>query len=227
MQAIQLLVSVGKVKRTHPMNKAKLLRGMFGLIACGLLCRVVFADNSGWEFKKEEKGVKVYTQKVEGSNLKEFRGVASVKASMDQIVTLFEDTPSGCAWIYKCKEFKELKVKSQDEKFFYFRQELSWPVHDRDIVDYRIRKQDPNTKVLTYHISETSENLYPEQKDVVRMPYLRVLWQFTPKENGMVEIDYQIHADPGGRIPKWLVNRLSMDIPVHTLNQFEEALERK
>ncbi len=207
------------------MIKAKLFKGLFGLVTCGLLCHLVFADGSGWELKKEEKGVKVYTQKVAGSNLKEFRGVASVKASIDSIIKLFEDTAHGCEWSYKCKEFKELKVKNPDEKFFYFRQELSWPVHDRDIVDYRIRKQDPNTKVLTYRISETSEDLYPEQKDVVRMPYLRILWQFTPKAGGTVEIDYQIHADPGGKVPKWLVNRLSMDIPIHTLNRFEEALQ--
>ncbi|MBI1978137.1 MAG: hypothetical protein HYS55_05240, partial [Candidatus Omnitrophica bacterium] len=87
--------------------------------------------------------------------------------------------------------------------------------------------QDPLTQVLTYRISEASPDLYPypKQKNVVRMPYLRVLWQFTPKEDGLVEIDYQIHADPGGRIPKWLVNRLSLDIPVHTLNRFEKMLQ--
>ncbi len=191
-----------------------------------LLSSSAFAQDSSWELKKEAKGVKVYTKTVEGSILKEFRGVAILPASLDKVRKVFEDTESGCSWIYKCKEFKEIKVVSPAEKYFYYRQGLSWPVLDRDVVDLRIRTQDPKTKMLSYHISEASPEMYPYQKSVVRMPYLRVLWQFTPKSETTVELDYQIQADPGGKIPKWLVNRLSTDIPIDTLSQFTEALKK-
>ncbi|MBI1977764.1 MAG: hypothetical protein HYS55_03330, partial [Candidatus Omnitrophica bacterium] len=151
------------------MSKTKLISGLLGLTACVLFSRLLFAEDVDWQFKKEEKGVKVYVHEIEGSALKEFRGVALVNTTMDRILAVFEDTAGGCSWIYKCKEFKEIEEKSPTEKFFYFRQELSWPVLDRDVVDYRIRNQDPLTQVLTYRISEASPDLYPypKQKNVV------------------------------------------------------------
>ena len=43
--------------------------------------------------------------------------------------------------------------------------------------------------------------------DTVRMPLLRGSWLVEPIDEFRARVTYQVAADPGGRIPKWLVRR--------------------
>ena len=199
--------------------------GLFSLAMAGLLlCGPAFADETAWELKKDAEGIQVYTRKVEGSPIKEFKGIMVAKIPLDRVIAVFEDTPSACEWMHNCEEFKQLEEKSPDERIFYLHQKLQWPVSDRDVVTYRIRKQDPQTKAVSYTFSEVP-GLYPLQKDRVRMLFIRTLWRFTPREDGKVEVYYQVHLDPGGKIPKWVVNQLSVDVPFYTLERFRKFLQ--
>jgi len=41
--------------------------------------------------------------------------------------------------------------------------------------------------------------------------------QFVPQKNGSIQFTYEISVDPGGKIPKWMVNAMATDFPFYTL----------
>jgi len=184
-----------------------------------------FTKEFGWKLKKKKNGIEIHTRKVEDWATREFQGVTTVKTSLVSAISLFEDTKRISEWMYRVKEFKELKEISSSEKIFYFRQGIQWPISDRDGVYTRSRIQDPVTNAVSY-TSVVVPNGYPLQKDAVRMPYIRSLFLFTPKEDGTLVIYYRLLLDMGGKIPKWLVNnKLNVDIPFYTLKKFKKILE--
>ena len=185
-----------------------------------------FTKEFRWELKKDKEGIQVHTRKVQGWDTREFQGVTTVKTSLDSAIALFEDTKKITQWMYRIKEFTMLEEKDPGVIIFYFRQGLPWPITDRDAVLTRTRKQDSATKAVSY-TALMIPNGYPLKKGAVRMPYIRVLWLFTPKEDGTLVIYYRLLLDVGGRVPKWLANnQLNVDIPFHSLKKFRELLQR-
>ena len=48
-------------------------------------------------------------------------------------------------------------------------------------------------------------------------------WQITKEDDG-VSITYELHADPGGGIPNWLVNSSVVDTPFGILSGLKRRL---
>ena len=86
--------------------------------------------------------------------------------------------------------------------------------------------QDKDTRVVT--IKQTAKPDYiPEKKNIVRVQRIEGFWQFTPQEDGSVEIVYQVLSDPGGEIPVWLVNASLVSQPYQTLLKMQEVVKRE
>lgn len=49
-------------------------------------------------------------------------------------------------------------------------------------------------------------------------------WLITPLINNQISIEYQFIADPQGSIPKWLINRLTLQSIWTTLDNIEQQL---
>ena len=56
----------------------------------------------------------------------------------------------------------------------------------------------------------------PPVKGAVRMPFLRGHWILLPVGGG-TDVEYQVHADPGGSLPEWIANLASKKLPLLTL----------
>ena len=77
------------------MNYQKSLVGLLGLtmaVVLTSLSSAVYANLlNGWKLEKEQKEVAVFTRKVDGYNLKEYKGTTTVKASVAAIVRIIKD----------------------------------------------------------------------------------------------------------------------------------------
>jgi hypothetical protein len=49
-------------------------------------------------------------------------------------------------------------------------------------------------------------------------------WYFNPLTNGRVQVVYQVHNEPGGKIPSWLVNSIVITQPYHTLKNMKKMV---
>lgn len=179
--------------------------------------------NDGWQLKKDEKGVTVYTRNAENSAFKELKAVAYLKTSISSIVGLLYDFEKYPEWVYKCGTSGTLKTISEKELIHYQTVIAPWPISNRDfIVNIKIG-QDELTKVVSIK-SYANGTYIPVSPDYVRIMNFNASWTLTPQKDGTVEIVYQLLVDPAGAIPAWAVNMAIVDGPFETMNKIKERV---
>ncbi|MBC7922591.1 MAG: START domain-containing protein [Ferruginibacter sp.] len=178
-----------------------------------------------WKLVKDKNGVKVYTRKVEGSALKEFKAVTTVAAPLNSLVALLKDFESYPAWVTDCKAARQLKLVSPTSYYYYAELNAPWPVENRDMVVHFQVQQDSATKAVTCTMAAEPDYL-PPQPGNVRIPKLKGTWQLTPQQDGTVEVLHRVHAESGGSIPAWLANSVMTDGPYRTLSNMRNVVTR-
>ena len=110
---------------------------------------------------------------------------------------------------------KVLEVKNKYERITYGAFDLPWPISDRDYV---------------YHVkaSKQGENVYIAIKSAthsdapgtvgVRAHLNNSNYVLEPLGDNKTKVTVEIHTDPKGLLPSWLVNLIQKSWPVKTLN---------
>jgi len=175
---------------------------------------------------KEKNGIKVYTRKIEGSSLKEFKGVTTMKTSLSSLIALMDDTDALPQWLHDCTSAKLVQNINLYERITYTVIKAPWPVSDRDTVSYSKVVQDTKSKVVTIYLKGMADK-YPKQSGKVRVPSMKGFWQFIPSKSGYVTVIYQLHSDPGGSLPDALANSTATDIPYNTLLNMHKIIKQE
>jgi len=180
---------------------------------------------SSWELAKKQDGVTVYTRSVKGSNFKEYKAVTDIKTSLPSLVAVVEDVAAYPSWIHTCKEGKLLKRINEKETYNYTINEAPWPVRDRDAAVHNKISQNPEDRVVTIEIRGIPQYV-PEKTRLQRVNKIDGFWRFTPLGGDMVEVLYQVHSEPGGNLPSWLVNSIVVSQPFYTLVKMKKMITR-
>jgi ribosome-associated toxin RatA of RatAB toxin-antitoxin module len=176
-----------------------------------------------WELARDKNGIKVYTHSIDGSSFKAYRGVMEVSASLASLIALVDDISACPDWIHTCKEGRLLQRMSSEETYTYTVNQAPWPVQDRDAVVRNTRVRDPDNQSVTITITGVPDYI-PREKGLVRVKMIQGFWRFIPVENNRVQVLYQVHNDPGGNLPSWLVNSVVVSQPYRTLLNMKEML---
>mgnify|MGYP000232109495 CR=1 FL=1 len=175
-----------------------------------------------WQLKKEQAGIKVYTRSVAGSNLDEFKGVATLPVSQEAIVAALKDVASLSKWLPDNKVARVLK-QSPNHIYYYSVTDAPFPVDDRDaILHFHFRPEGKNMRVSI----EGLPDYLPEEENRVRIPSLKGFWYLEPKGAEQTQVTYQVLANPGGSIPAWLANATAVDQPFETLANLRDYLSK-
>jgi len=177
----------------------------------------MFGAENSWYLEREEDNIEVFVAKVKGSALKTFRGVVTVDSSLNSVLSVIADASSYPRWLYNCRSAKMIKFVSYNEVFSHVVTDMPWPFVDRDSIIHSTKTQNVSTKKITIKIVEKPEML-GKLPNTIRTTNIKGLWELTPLQNGQLKILFQMSVDPGGSIPKWLVNSMLIDIPFYTLN---------
>ncbi len=76
-------------------------------------------------------------------------------------------------------------------------------------------------------MNSANKKAVPFKKGMVRVQTMSGYWEFMPvvsggENSGKVKVTYELSLDPGGNLPKWLVNTLAVDLPFHTLKNLRQ-----
>lgn len=183
------------------------------------------AQNHSWKFRNDRNGIQVFTRKDSTSDILEIKFRTEVKASLDAVVAMACDIPNLKNWAYRLKETYQLKEVSETEGYLYMYSDFPFPFSDRDMIVHYTMQQDPQTKQVT-SIAKSVYNAIPEKDGVVRIKIIESKWIYTPLPNGMVRLEYQLKSDPGGSIPKWLINLAADDGPLKSMANLKEVLPK-
>ena len=203
---------------------------MAGKIALSslLISFLIPAKIYAWEMAKEDSDneIRIYTRKVEGSGFSEYKAVMKIRATLSSLVALVDDISACPRWIHTCSEGWLLKRVRPGESYTYTINEAPWPVSDRDAVVLNSIRQEIPKGPVKIDILGVPDYL-PEKKGLVRVKMIKGHWLFTPLGEGFTEVVYQVHNDPGGDLPSWLVNSVVVTQPYNTMINMRKLVEEK
>jgi len=181
--------------------------------------------NSNWELSKKERGISVFVSKNKISTMKSFKGVMTINSRLSPLVKVLNDSSIYPKLFHNCKSAKTLKELSKVESYRYMITSMPWPVKNRDFVVHSKLKQNKSNNQIVI-TSNAEPNYSPLKAGMVRIQKMKARWILTPLKKGQVKVVYEVNVDPAGKLPKWLVNLMAVDMPFYTLKNLREIVRK-
>lgn len=190
-----------------------------------LLTSESFANgNQKWRLEKNEEGIQVYLRDTVGSALKSFKGTMTIKSSLSSLLKVIKDTDSYPRWLHNCQSAKNLKQNGNSNSINYVVTNMPWPVADRDLVVASSLTQNKSTKRIEIKL-QAKPKFLAKVAGKVRIEKMNGRWLLTPTGNDNINVIYEMSIDPGGNIPKWVVNSMALDLPFYTLRNLRKIVK--
>jgi hypothetical protein len=179
---------------------------------------------SDWLLVKDKNDIMIYSRLCDGTDIKEIRANTSINASMAYIAGLLMDVETFTQWMPNVKSTKILKRISEKEIYYYIEVKVPWPFTNRDNIMHIKLLEDAETEVVSVVI-ESDADFIPPKEGLVRIPRARGEWKLTTNEDGSTDVFLEYLANPGGKVPIWVVNFFITDVPFKTLTKLKEVAE--
>jgi START domain len=183
----------------------------------------MYSGNRKWELISNKQGVNVYSMKVSGDNLKKFKAIFRVKATLSTIIAFMQDNDSDLDIDFY--DARELEKIGPQEMVTQWKSKLPSPFKPRDFVVRHMFAQDPERKTIIYTL-QSLPNRIPLESCCVRVPRMDNDWVIIPQNDGTVEIQWFIDMDVGGMMPYFLMNSLHPDIMTDFASHLQGYLNR-
>jgi hypothetical protein len=174
-------------------------------------------DTGKWEYVGTDQNVVVYRKNVEGSDVVAFKGVTYADLPIGKVLAVFKDPDERKNWVDRYKEHVTLE-KGEDTETYWIHFGLPWPVSDRDYILNATGRRDLTKKTFYVNIKSVQHPKKGEDDCCVRAIVNGTYYEFTalPGED-KTKITVEVHTDPKGSLPTWLVNLIQKSWPAKTL----------
>jgi hypothetical protein len=177
-----------------------------------------------WRVDKYEDGIKVSSREIHGSATREVKAEVEINAPFDKAFALLLDASQRPRWDKVCAEASVYKKLSESEDIIYVVNDLPWPVSDRDMLLRRQWSVAPDgSQARIRSLSDNTIRLKVDGR--VRVEKAEGTWTLVRTGSSSVSLSTVIHAEPGGPIPGWLINALSVNGPYNALHSLRQILE--
>jgi len=181
-----------------------------------------------WEKISEKEHLTIYRKEVKGSRILAFRGEGFLDATPTQVLSVLMDNARSPEWV---ASLKEARVIRHITEFKYIEYNLvSTPpliMKHRDFVSLVTLEVDVDKLRLTLRFKSHVDLEVPEIKKYVRGSLNNSVFIMTGLEDGSrTFFEAEIHADPKGRVPRWLVNWFQKGWPKWTFKGLRKQLKK-
>jgi len=205
-------------------------------LATGILLSVSFAaaaspepvkaPTDGWKLVKKDDTLELYEREVPGSDVIAFRGEGLLEAPIARVASVLLDDPHATEWVDSLEESKVLRKISPLEFIEYNHIGTPFIMKDRDFVtDVKI-EIDPKAKQVSLRYKSVDDPSGP-QTSYVRGDLIDSLFLMKSLEDGKkTSLRAEIHCDPKGSVPKWIVNFFQRSWPADTFSGIRKQLQK-
>ena len=180
-----------------------------------------------WELMDVDGGITVHRKQVPGSKVVAFRGESVVEAPIAKVANVLFDTSRKLEWVAKCAEARDLRWIGPLERIEYNATHSGFfLVKDREFV-FRIKT------LLNREKSQARFEMRSVEDDAGAPDAGRVRgflddsrYILTRMDDNRTHVVVEIHADPRGSVPKWLVNLFQKSWPTVTLSNIARQANR-
>ena len=202
------------------------------------LCSSASGEDWSLQIDDRKNDITLHYRKAP-NGLTEFRGITHIVSSLSAFVALFRDVDAMPKWVDHANTAVNLKQISDTEVYAHIVATMPFPFTDRHSIVHSNITQDPisgeivisgqdaEPEFLQYLSAEKREYL-AQQKKYVLIRDLKSHWVFRPQLDGLVEVEFQGHGNPGGNlsdlIPQWLLRMFIWEAPYNTLKNLREIV---
>jgi hypothetical protein len=201
----------------------------------GVIAGVIFflaglavSGEEAWKILMDTNGIEVSSMAEQGLPGDTFRGVCVVDRPFEVVGAVLTDFPSYTAWFYRCREARVVREKDRINLSVYLALSAPWPFSGRDVVLDAVTTVDLPARRAEVIACAARDPLVAERKDFVRVTDARLRVILEGLAPGKTRVTYISRADPGGNIPRFLINLAGRHLTYRTLANFRKtALDPK
>lgn len=187
---------------------------------------VVAEPAVAWTKIDDSEGIAVYRREVPGSDVIAFKGDGIVAAPVVRVASVVFDTVRASEWIDSLVEARVVRRISDFEYVEYDHFGTPFVMKDRDFVTWNRMEYDPVQHAITIRIRSTTDPGAPATS-YVRGILVSSTFVFTPTADGKgTRVTGDVHCDPRGSVPKWIVNFFQKDWPHNTLKSLRAQVAK-
>jgi hypothetical protein len=177
-----------------------------------------------WEKIRDEDGIVVFRKEVEGSPVVAFRGEGEIQAPLGRVALIQMNMERANEWIDRMKEARVLEARTEEEFITYSHIGAPPLVSDRDFVNQVRIEYDPPRRIK-FNIHSVEDPKAPPTAGV-RGKLLHSSFEFTAVAPDRTRVVCEIHADPMGSLPKWVVNQFQKGWAFRTISQMRKQAQK-
>ncbi len=170
-----------------------------------------------WEQIYVQDGVTVSKMDIEGSSLVGFKGDTVYDWPIRAVMHVLMDNEHRIEWVGRLASNHILEQTTPFDYVLYQHFELPVIFSDRDYVYHGVATEDMETGVVTLHMQSIEHADAPPTVGV-RANLVNSQYVITPLGDSKTRVEVEIHTDPMGLMPSWLVNLIQRSWPLDTLN---------
>lgn len=185
------------------------------------------AAGAGWVEISNEDGVQVFSKELESSDLVAFRGIKTFDAPIDRVAFVLLDprTERKKEWIDMITDFRVLEQRP-GYGVSYSSYDLPFPLSDRDFVVESRSRIDHSRRQFSLTLKSRQHPAAPPTIGVRGMVYSG-LYRLTAVDGGRrTLVEVEVHSDPRGTLPRWLINMVQRSWPRNTLLAMEDEVSQ-
>lgn len=178
-------------------------------------------DNLQWETQIDRDNLKVMTATVPEQSIKAFRGISTYNTTIPQLVATITDMENFTNWVAGAKKAEVVKRLGAKSQAAYYVNDFPFPAKDRDWVFVQ-RIETISEEKVKIHVG-IANDLVPETDDYTRVDQAQGTWILEKTGPDQVQLTYEMHVDPAGTLPTWMVNMMLTNSPKDTLKQLHDV----
>jgi hypothetical protein len=179
-----------------------------------------------WTKIDETDGITVYRREVPGSDVIAFKGEGIVAAPLVRVASVVFDTSRATEWIDSLVEARVVRRISDVEYVEYDHFGTPFVMKDRDFVTSNRLEYDTAKKAITIRLRSVTDPAAPPTS-YIRGELVSSTFVLTPTADGKgTKVVGDVHCDPRGGVPKWLVNWFQKDWPTSTFKKLRTQVAK-
>ncbi len=180
---------------------------------------------SDWELVKKNDGIQVFKRDVIDSAIDEFKAVTFINTSVEIINEVLLDVSAQSEWMAFNKDVSLIK-RDEDGFIFYHALDMPWPVANRDVVIKTTMFSDLLNGVYLSYFSAVDDLSVPASSYNIRIKQMKGKWYFKRVSKNLTYFICQMHIEPGGRIPSFIINKFSENIAFSNIKALKKISKR-
>ena len=205
-------------------------RAGYGTWAFVLLCAATaqagHVGPDGWEQISDKEGVRVFRRSVPGSPLKSMKGVGVVDAPVATVALVLLDDARAAEWVDSLAESRVVRTLSAHEYIEYNHVSMPWPVRDREFVTRVELSGNPATQTAVIRARPATEENIAARPKIIRGE-LTSYYELKAVDGGKhTLLSIELHSDPKGSIPAWVVNLFQKDWAHETMRGIRKQVKK-